>query len=71
MREDFSAMTMSKLVDLLAQETEKFTHLLTYKKYGSEYDESKKKIHRITAAINDHRNKSQYGENRNNSDPNS
>ncbi len=48
---DFSNMPMNTLVDLLAQETQRFTHLPAYKQFGKEYEDSKKKIHEITAAI--------------------
>ena len=54
MRPEYSNMPLTTLVDLLAQETQKFTHLLTYKQFGKEYEDSKKKIHEITAAIETH-----------------
>lgn len=73
MKKDYSKVPMPKLVDLLAEETQKFTHMLTYKQYGKEYDKSKKKIHALTAAIRDQKeNSPQVPGNRiNSSHPNS
>ena len=58
MRPEYSNIPLATLVDLLAQETQKFTHLMTFKQFGKDYDDSKKKIHEITAAIENHPEKS-------------
>jgi hypothetical protein len=51
MRPDYQNMTTANLVDLLAQETQKFTQLMMDKKYGEEYEACKQVIQQIQAAI--------------------
>jgi hypothetical protein len=48
---DYQNMTTSNLVDLLAQETEKFTQLMMDKKFGNEYEDCKQVIHQLQALI--------------------
>ena len=51
MRPDYQNMTTANLVDLLAQETQKFTQFMMDKKYGEEYETCKQVIQQIQAAI--------------------
>jgi len=51
MTADHQSMTMEELVDILAQKTQKFTQLLVYKDFGSEYKECKVAIRLILAEI--------------------
>ena len=51
MIEDRQNMTMEELVDILAQKTQKFTQLLVYKDFGTEYKECKETIRLILAEI--------------------
>jgi hypothetical protein len=51
MIENRQNMSMEELVDILAQKTEKFTQLLVYKDFGSEYKECKEVIRQILAEI--------------------
>ena len=51
MIEDRQNMTMEELVDILAQKTQKFTQLLVYKDFGTEYKECKETIRQILAEI--------------------
>lgn len=44
-------MTMDQLVDILAQKTQKFTQLLVYKDFGTEYKECKETIQQLLAEI--------------------
>ena len=44
-------MSIEELVELLAQETQKFTQLLVEKKFNNHYLESKKTIQEILAEI--------------------
>ena len=44
-------MTMDELVDILAQKTQKFTQLLVYKDFGTEYKECKEAIQHLLAEI--------------------
>ena len=53
---DYEKMNVSKLLDLLALETEKFTHLLAQKQFSEEYEETKRIIHEITAILEKRRN---------------
>ena len=46
---------MVMLVDLLAQETEKITHLMALKDMGDEYEKVKQNIKALTHAIESHR----------------
>ena len=43
--------TMEELVDILAQKTQKFTHLLVEKNFDGEYKEAKEAIQQILAEI--------------------
>jgi len=49
--EENQNMTMEELVDILAQKTQKFTQLLVYKNFGSEYKECKETIRQILVEI--------------------
>jgi hypothetical protein len=49
--QDYNSMSASTLVDLLAQETQKFTQLIASKKFNSEYEQTKIIINTIQAAI--------------------
>ena len=51
MIEDSQNMTMDQLVDILAQKTQKYTQLLVYKDFGTEYKECKEAIQHILAEI--------------------
>ena len=51
MREERQNMTMEELVDILAQKTERFTHLLANKNFGDEYKGYKKVIQEILGEI--------------------
>jgi carboxypeptidase C (cathepsin A) len=51
MREERQNKTMDELVDILAQKTERFTQLLVYKDFGTEYKECKEAIQEILAEI--------------------
>jgi len=51
MLEDTQNMTMEELVDILAQKTQKYTQLLVYKDFGTEYKECKEAIQHILAEI--------------------
>jgi len=51
MMEDRQNMTLDELVDILAQKTQKFTQLLVYKNFGTEYKECKEAIQQILAEI--------------------
>ena len=51
MIEDRQNLTMEELVDILAQKTQKFTQLLVYKDFGTEYKECKETIRLILAEI--------------------
>lgn len=51
MRDDYQSMGMEQLVDILAQKTQKFTQLLVYKDFGTEYKECKDAIQHILAEI--------------------
>ena len=51
MTTDYSNIATPILVDLLAQETEKFTHLMSQKEQTPEYDEQKQIILQIQAVI--------------------
>ena len=51
MGENLQNMTKEELVDILAQKTQKFTQLLVYKNFGSEYKECKEAIQQIIAEI--------------------
>ena len=51
MMDERQNMTMDQLVDILAQKTQKFTQLLVYKDFGSEYKECKEAIRQIIAEI--------------------
>lgn len=51
MGENLQNMTKEELVDILAQKTQKFTQLLVYKDFGSEYKECKKAVQQIIAEI--------------------
>jgi hypothetical protein len=51
MHPDFQNMTTSNLVDLLAQETQKFTQFMAEKQFGQEYEECKHLIQQIQSII--------------------
>ena len=51
MMPNFNNMPTSHLVDLLAQETQKFTQLMMDKEFTPEYEECKRTIQCIQAAI--------------------
>ena len=51
MPDGYQNMTMTTLVDLLAQKTQIFTQLMTDKKFGEEYEEYKETIQRIISEI--------------------
>lgn len=51
MQPDNTNIPMSTLVDMLALETEKLSQLLSVKNFNEEYDETKRKIKELTAAI--------------------
>ena len=51
MSEDHQNMTMEELVDILAQKTQRFTQLLIFKDFGSEYKECKIAIKQILVEI--------------------
>jgi len=51
MMDERQNMTKEELVDILAQKTQKFTQLLVYKDFGSEYKECKEAIRQIIAEI--------------------
>ena len=51
MHPDLHNMNLDTLVDMLSQETKKFTQLLAGKEFEKEYQESKDKIKQIQAAI--------------------
>jgi len=51
MMDERQNMTKEELVDILAQKTQKFTQLLVYKDFGSEYKECKEAIQQIIAEI--------------------
>ena len=51
MIKDSQNMTMEELVDILAEKTQKYTQLLVYKDFGSEYKECKEAIRHILAEI--------------------
>ena len=51
MMEDCQNKTMDELVDILAQKTQKFTQLLVYKDFGTEYRECKEAIQHLLAEI--------------------
>ena len=48
---DYSTMSTAHLVDLLAQETQKFTQLMMDKEFTAEYNECKAIIQHIQATI--------------------
>ena len=49
--QDYNNMNTANLVDLLAQETQKFTQLLTDKEFTPEYEEIKNTIKLIQGII--------------------
>jgi hypothetical protein len=51
MNNEYYSMPVSILVDMLAQETEKITHLMALKDMGEEYERVKQNIKSITSAI--------------------
>ena len=51
MLQNYSNISTPHLVDLLALETERFTHLLSSKQFGPEYDEVKKKLDELNSEI--------------------
>lgn len=51
MRPDYQMMSTANLVDLLAQETEKFTQLMMDRKYSDEYEYLKSRVQQIQAII--------------------
>lgn len=48
---DYNTMTTPSLVDLLAQETQKFTQLMADKEFSPEYQACKNTIRQIQAVI--------------------
>lgn len=48
---DYQNIPLANLVDLLSQETQKFTQLMMEKKRDAEYEESKLRIQQLQAAI--------------------
>lgn len=51
MQTDYRNMTLAALIDLLAEETQKFTQLMADKNYGLPYEECKNVIQQVQAAI--------------------
>lgn len=51
MHPDYQNTPLASLVDLLSQETQKFTQLMMEKKRDAEYEESKSRIQQLQAAI--------------------
>jgi len=64
MIEDRQNMTMEELVDILAQKTQKFTQLLVYKDFGTEYKECKETIRLILAEIEIRKEKTSVQQNK-------
>lgn len=50
-QQDYSSMTMANLVDLLAQNTQKYTQYLTDNKLGEEYEQCKLLIQQLQKEI--------------------
>ena len=48
---DYQNIPLANLVDMLSQETQKFTQLMMEKKRDAEYEESKSRIQQLQAAI--------------------
>ena len=48
---DYNNMATANLVDLLAQETQKFTQLMSESRFSQEYEDCKGTIHQIQAVI--------------------
>ena len=55
--QEYNNMTTASLVDLLAQETEKFTRLMAHKEFTTEYNDVKNTI-RIIQGVIESRNES-------------
>jgi hypothetical protein len=49
--QEYNSMNTANLVDILAQETQKFTHLMTAKEVTSDYDQCKTIIKLVQAII--------------------
>jgi len=64
MIENRQNMTMEELVDILAQKTQKFTQLLVYKDFGTEYKECKETIRLILAEIEIRKEKTSVQQNK-------
>ena len=64
MIEDRQNMTMEELVDILAQKTQRFTQLLVYKDFGTEYKECKETIRLILAEIEIRKEKTSVQQNK-------
>jgi hypothetical protein len=49
--QEFQQMTLSSLVDMLAQKTERYTQLLAEKAYGEEFEECRNVIQVLQSEI--------------------